>query len=66
MEYFSLLIISDDYRLDLPCTLNYKGLGTQLQTSRPLRTQLQSLYPRYNPRLRLLLQSYLSYMFDLS
>ena len=65
IEYFSLLIIPDDYRLDSPYALSYRGMRTQLQTSKPLRTQLQSLYLCYDPRLILLFQSYLSYMFDL-
>ena len=44
-KYGKLLFIdsSNGYKLDLTCTLNYRGPCTQLQTTRPLHTQLQSL-----------------------
>ena len=40
----------NSYRLNLPCALNCRGPRTQLQTTRPLRTQLQSLLILYDPK----------------
>ena len=39
-----------DYRLDFPCALRCRDLRTQLRTTRPLRTQLQSLLLLYDPQ----------------
>jgi len=41
---------SISYRLNLPCALSYRGLRTQLQTTRPLCTQLQILLLLYYPK----------------
>ena len=44
---------SHGYRLDLPCALSCRGPCTQMQTTRPLHTQLQSLLLFYDPKSQL-------------
>jgi len=50
MVNFLFIDSFNGYRLDLPYTLSCMGPRTQLQTTRPLRTQLQSLSLPYDPQ----------------
>jgi len=50
---YGKLLFSDSstgYKLDLPHTINCRGPCTQLRTTRPLRTHLQSLHLLYDPK----------------
>jgi len=58
MNMVKILFInsSHSYRLDLPYALNCRGLRTQLQTTRLLCTQHQSLLLLYDPKTQLTLR----------
>jgi len=49
---------SNSYRHKLPYTLSYRGPRTQLQTTRTLCTQLQSLLLLYAPKTQLYTSAY--------